>query len=437
VSGKGQELYRQAKKRIPGGTQLFSKRPELLLPELWPGYYDRAKGAEVWDLDGKRYIDMSHNGVGTCILGAADPDVDAAVHTVIDKGTMSTLNCPEEPALAELLCEIHPWAEMVRFARCGGEAMAIAVRIARAKTKRDTVAFCGYHGWHDWYLSANLNEDSALDGHLLPGLHPAGVPRGLRGTALPFRYNHLEKLHSIAEEHEGKLAAIIMEPYRSVAPIPGFLEGVREVARQTGAILIFDEVTSGFRACPGGLHLTLSVEPDIAVFAKGMSNGYPMSAIIGRGETMSAAQDTFISSTYWTERIGPVAACATISKFRKQRVHEHLMRIGQNVQEGWKMSAEEAGLPIHIDGIPPLSHFSIDTEESNSVQTFFTQSMLERGFLASNTFYATYAHTNDHVRPYLEAVTDVFADCARLLKEGSLQSALRGPIVHSGFQRLT
>ena len=177
-TGTGQRLYSQAKTRIPGGTQLLSKRPEMLLPELWPAYYSKARGVEVWDLDGRRYIDMSYSGLGACVLGAADSDVDEAVRAAIAAGSMSTLNCPEEVELAELLCELHPWAEMVRYARCGGEAMAVAVRIARAHTRRDLVAFCGYHGWHDWYLAANLAEESALDGHLLPGLDPAGVPRG-------------------------------------------------------------------------------------------------------------------------------------------------------------------------------------------------------------------------------------------------------------------
>jgi len=176
MSETGQRLYVKAKTRIPGGTQLLSKRPELYLPEQWPSYYSRAKGVEVWDLDGNRYLDMCYNGIGACILGACDPDVDAAVRTAIDAGSMSTLNAPEEVELADLLCELHPWADMVRYARCGGEAMAVAVRIARAKTHRDIIAFCGYHGWHDWYLAANLGEETALDGHLLPGLQPAGVP---------------------------------------------------------------------------------------------------------------------------------------------------------------------------------------------------------------------------------------------------------------------
>ena len=315
--GTGQQLYRKAKKRIPGGTQLLSKRPEMFLPEQWPSYYSKAKGVEVWDLDGNKYIDMSTNGIGACILGAADPDVDAAVKRAIESGTMSTLNAPEEVELADLLCDLHPWAGMVRYARGGGEAMAVAVRIARAHTRRDKIAFCGYHGWHDWYLSANLSQEQALDGHLLPGLEPLGVPRGLIATALPFRYNHLEDLNAIVAKHESELAAIVMEPIRDQAPPPGFLEGVRKTASAIGAVLIIDEVSAGFRLITGGAHLRFNLEPDMAVFAKAISNGYPMAAIIGRSAVMEAAQNTFISSTYWTERIGPVAALATIRKHQE------------------------------------------------------------------------------------------------------------------------
>ncbi|MGB6918046.1 MAG: aminotransferase class III-fold pyridoxal phosphate-dependent enzyme, partial [Phycisphaerae bacterium] len=223
-------MQARAQARIPGMTQLLSKRPDRFAPGVWPGYFSRARGVEVWDLDGNRYVDMSIGGVGATVLGYADPDVDAAVRAAIDAGTSSSLNCPEEVELADLLCELHPWAEKVRYARSGGEAMAIAVRIARACTRRDTVAFCGYHGWHDWYLAANLGTENALGEHLLPGLEPRGVPRGLTGTALPFRYNHPEELEAIVAAHAEDLAAIVLEPIRSAWPEPGFLEKVRQLA---------------------------------------------------------------------------------------------------------------------------------------------------------------------------------------------------------------
>lgn len=436
MSDTGQRLYRHAKTLIPGGTQLLSKRPEFILPEGWPSYYRSVQGVEVTDLDGRTYIDMGHNGVGTCVLGAADPDVNAAVKRAIDDGSMSTLNCPEEVELAEQLCALHPWAAMVRYARCGGEAMAIAARIARSHTKKDTIAFCGYHGWSDWYLAANLADDHTLDGHVLPGLHPSGVPRGLQGSALPFRFNHVEELEAIVAQHGPTLAAIVMEPMRSSDPQPAFLQGVRDIATHTGAVLIFDEVTSGFRICPGGAHLTLGVEPDIAVFAKGMSNGYPMAAIIGRRTVMEAAQDTFISSTYWTERIGPVAALATIQKFCEKNVHEHLIRIGTLVQDGWKQAAHNAGLHIHVSGMKPLSHFDIVCDHPKAAQTLFTQLMLDRNYLAMSSVYATYAHNEQHIADYLAAATDVFGLIAEAIAHGTVLQQLTGPVAHAGFHRL-
>jgi glutamate-1-semialdehyde 2,1-aminomutase len=437
MNGKGQHLYTKAKTRIPGGTQLLSKRPEIFLPEQWPSYYSKARGAEVWDLDGNRFIDMSTNGIGACILGAADPDVDAAVISAVKAGSMSTLNCPEEVELADLLCEIHPWADMVRYARGGGDAMAVAVRIARAHTGRDKIAFCGYHGWHDWYLAANLSEKKALDGHLLPGLEPAGVPRSLIGTAQPFRYNHLEELQVITAKHKDEIAAIVMEPLRDHDPEPGFLEGVQEIAAETGTVFIIDEVSAGFRLTTGGTHLLFNIKPDIAVFAKAISNGYPMAAIIGRGAVMGAAQNTFISSTYWTERIGPAAALAMIRKHREYDVSKSLIQIGQKIQAGWLDAAKKTGLSIEVGGMYPMSHFAIEHEESLAVHTFFTQIMLEKGFLANRLFYATYAHRDEHVESYLAAVHEAFIMIAEALKSKSLISKLKGPIAHTGFKRLT
>jgi len=433
----GATLWRKAKKIIPGGNQLLSKRSEQFLPEYWPAYYRKARGVEVWDLDNNHYTDMSIMGIGSCPLGYADPDVDTAVKTRIDDGSMCTLNSPEEVELAEKLVHLHPWADQVRYARCGGEAMAIAVRIARAHTKKDCVAFCGYHGWHDWYLAANLADDRNLDGHLLPGLAPAGVPRGLKGTALPFQYNHTDELELIAEREEGKLAAIIMEPVRDHEPSAGFLQAVQKIAKENNALLIVDEVSSGFRLATGGAHVIYDLKPDIAVFAKAMSNGYPMAAIIGKDEVMQSAQDTFISSTYWTEGVGPVAALATIEKYERCRVPGHLVKAGTAVQQGWQRAAEGTGIDIEIGGIPPLSHFSIKGENGLLVQTVYSQLMLEKGFLAGKSFYACYAHQNEQIQRYLEATQEVFEQIAKGLDKGTLKEMLKGPVAKPGFHRLT
>lgn len=435
--GKGQELYRKALCLIPGGTQLLSKRPEMFLPGQWPAYYARAKGIEVWDLDGNKYIDATHCGVGGPVLGYGDSEVDGAVTAAVQAGVMCTLNCPEEIELAELLISLHPWAEMVRYTRTGGEALALAVRVARAATGREKISFCGYHGWHDWYLAANLADDQALDGHLLPGLEPAGVPRGLSRTLLPFGYNRIDDLEAIVGEHGSGLAAIVMEPARSAGPQPGFLERVRELATKTGAVLIFDEVTSAWRMNTGGIHLTFGVTPDVAVFAKAIANGYAMGAVIGIRPVMEAAQKTFMSSTNWTERIGPCAALAMIRKHGREQVGAHLAEIGTIVQQGWRNAAHDAGVVISTSGIPPLSHFGFEHEHSAALVTLFNQEMLARGYLASNQFYMTYAHKKDDISRYLQTVRDVFGIVARAIENGDVAQRLKGPVKHTGFHRLT
>ena len=436
-TAKGQDLYRRAKRLIPGGTQLLSKRPELFLPDQWPSYFSKARGVEVTDVDGNTYVDMSMMAIGACVLGYADPEVDGAVKAAIDAGSVSTLNTPEEVELAELLCELHPWAGMVRYARAGGEAMMIAVRIARAHTKKDKVAFSGYHGWCDWYLAANLGDEAALDGQLMPGLDPAGVPRGLKGTALPFHYNRLDQLKAIVDANRGEIGAIVMEPQRGTPPDPGVLEAVRDIATEIGAVLIFDEVTTGWRMTNGGIHLLLGVNPDIAVFAKAMANGYPMAAIIGTSPVMEAAQSTFISSTNWTERVGTVAALTTIRKYRRERVAGHLAMIGNLMFDGWTRAAANAGIPLHTEGLPSLTHFGFDHPDEPLLTTLFTQDMLERGYLAYSQFKPSFAHQPAHVADYMTAVESSFAMIADAIRAGDYASRLKGPSARRGFYRLT
>jgi len=423
--------------KMEASTQLLSKRPELFLPEQWPSYYSHAKGVSVWDLDGREFIDMSYMGIGACVIGYADDDVDAAVKEAIDGGTMTTLNCPEEVELADLLCELHPWADMVRYTRAGGEALSVAVRIARARTGRDRVAFCGYHGWHDWYLAANLFEKDALGGHLLTGLEPSGVPSQLGGTARPFHFNQIEELEHLLGDHREEFAAIVVEPVRNFDPASGFLERIKEIAEEIGAVLIFDEVTSGFRLNTGGVHMVYGVSPHVAVFAKAMANGYPMAAIIGTGDVMQAAQSSFISSTFWTERIGPVAAMATIRKHKALDVSSHLIKIGQQVQDSWREAAAKTGLAVSVTGIPPLAHFSFDYPNGLAMRTLFTQIMLEAGFLATGAFYASYAHQEEHVIRYAAAVEKAFDEIAKAHEINEVENLLKGPVAHAGFYRLS
>ena len=431
------DLYRHAKQRIPGGTQLFGKRPEMLAPDQWPAYFREARGCEVWDLDGRHYYDLGTNGIGACLLGYRDPDVTRAVRRRVSLGSMSTLSPPEEVDLADLLCEIHPWAEQVRYARTGGETCALAVRIARSTTDRSAVAICGYHGWHDWYLAANLGNSDALRGHLLPGLDPMGVPRELRGTALPFAYNSKEQYQGILDRHGDRLAAVIMEPCRYTDPEPGFLAFVRDGAHRHGALLIFDEITIGWRLHYGGSHLKWGVSPDIAAFGKALGNGHPIGAVIGTREAMRGTHDSFISSTYWTEGVGPVAALVTLRKMGGLDVPAHVAHIGAAVQGLWREAGVKHGLPVTTgDSYPCLAHFHIDHDDWEATRTLYTQRMLERGMLAGASIYPTMAHTDDVVAAYGTAIDDVFAEIAEAFDKSDVEQRLKGPVAKSGFHRL-
>ncbi len=432
-----QALYRHAKERIPGGTQLLSKRPEMMAPEQWPAYFIEARGCEVWDMDRRHYYDMSTNGIGSCLLGFRDPDVTMAVQRRINLGSMCSLNAPEEVELADLLCEIHPWSKQVRFTRSGGEAAAVAVRIARATTDRSLVAVCGYHGWHDWYLAANLGESDALRGHLLPGLDPLGVPKELRGTAVTFKYNSREEFQNILDKYGDNLAAVIMEPCRNKDPEPGFLEFVRKGAHRCGALVIFDEITIGWRLHFGGAHLKFGVNPDIAIFAKALGNGHPIGAVIGTEDAMAGAQVSFISSTYWTESVGPTAALATIRKMKEINVPDYVAHIGRLVIDLLSANAARHRLPVIVgNGYPCLAQFSFDHELKEEMRTLYTQLMLERGFLAGYSIYPTMAHTEEIISLYGRAIDEVFGEIANALSTGNIKARLKGPVAHSGFRRL-
>lgn len=431
--GNSQQLYEKAKKLIPGGTQLLSKRPEMHLPEFWPAYYKTAKGCYVTDLDNNTYCDMSFMGIGANILGYCDEDVDRAVINAVNSGSMCTLNAPEEVELAEMLLELHPWADMVRYARTGGEALAVAVRIARAAVEKEIVLVCGYHGWHDWYLAANLEKGDPLSYVHLSGLEPKGVPSGLADTNFIFSYNDITRFEELVCKYKGRIAAVVMEPIRNVYPQENFLQKIREVTKEEGIALIFDEVSAGFRLCCGGSHLKLGVTPDMITLGKALGNGYPMAAVAGREKYMKAAQDTFISSTYWTERIGPTASIAEIKKYIEKKVDEHINHVGTLVKEGLQRLADKYGIDIEITGINPLAHFEFKYEQPLVYKTFFTQEMLKRGYLATNAVYASYAHTDAIVGEYLMAVDEVFHMIAKL---GGGLPALDGAVCHSGFQRL-
>ena len=434
VLGAGQKLWKRAKRVIPGGNMLLSKRAEMFLPEKWPAYFSRAKDCRLWDLDGRELLDMCIMGIGTNTLGYGHPEVDAAVQEVVAKGNMSTLNCPEEVYLAEKLVELHPWAGLVRFARSGGEANAIAVRIARAAAGRDDIAFCGYHGWHDWYLAANLASGSNLAGHLLPGLEPRGVPQGLAGSVHPFAYNDLAALEAIVDRHP--VGVIVMEVVRNFGPQDGFLERVRALATRKGIVLMFDECTSGFRQTFGGLHKQFGVEPDIAMFGKALGNGYAITAVVGRREVMEHAQTTFISSTFWTERIGPAAALKTLEVMERIRSWETITAVGQTITQRWRELAQQHGVAIQTSGLAALTTFAFSGPNALAYKTLITQEMLKQGILATTAVYTCIEHTPAVLDRYFTTLSPIFG-LIRQCEEGrDVLALLEGPVCQSGFKRL-
>ena len=432
---KGQKLWKRAKAAILGGNSLLSKNPNLFLPNKWPTYFSKSKGCKVWDLNNKVYTDMSLMGVGTNILGYCNREVDNAVKKAIKKGNLTTLNCPEEVFLAEKLLSMHPWAKKVKFARTGGEANAIAIRIARSATNRKNVAFCGYHGWHDWYLSANIKNKKNLDEHLIPGLEPVGVPSNLRNTSFGFQYNNIDQLKKLI--YEKNIGVIKMEVSRSTQPNIKFLKKVRDIATKKNIVLIFDECTSGFRQCFGGLHKLININPDMAIFGKALGNGYAITAILGKESVMDSAKKSFISSTFWTERIGPVAALKTLEIMEREKSWKRISYLGEKVFLIWKKLSKKHSLKINISGLPSLAKFSFDSENSLAYKTFITQEMLKHKFLAADGVYLSTSHNEKILKKYSEYLDEIFYKISKC-ENGNLNisNILKHPISYITFKRL-
>ena len=432
---RGEKLLRRAKKIIPGGNQLLSKRSERFLPVLWPSYYSKAKGCSVWDTENNKYFDFAGMGVTSCVLGYSDDDVNKGILNAIKKGSMSTLNCTEEIDLAKKLIEIHPWSEMVRFARSGGEACTVAIRIARAYSKKKLILFCGYHGWHDWYLSSNLSNKNNLDGQLLPGLNSDGIPKGLYKTAIPFNYNDTQSFLKVFEKNKNKIAAVIMEPQRSEKPDINFLKLIRQKTKKNNVPLIFDEITSAFHDNYGGIHLKLKVFPDIAVFSKALGNGTPIAAVIGKRKIMDCAQDTFISSTMWTERIGFIAALETLKKMKSKKVQNKIVKKGLYIKQKIFNISKKLDLKIDIKGMDSMPSFSFNYKNQNELYTFFTQEMLSLGFLATNSMTLSYTHDKKIINNYLNKLEKTFKKI-KILIDSKSKIPLRNAQRQTNFTRL-
>lgn len=402
----GVNFYNYAKKKIPGGTTLFSKRSELHLPDLWPAYYLKAKDTHVWDLNGNKYLDM-FCAVGTNVLGYSNPRINKAVFKNISLSNMSTLNCPEEIKLADIITKHHSWSSMVKFTRGGGEANAVAIRIARSNTNKKNVAFCGYHGWHDWYLSANINSKKNLDQHLMSGLNYDGLPDNLKNTSFPFPYNDFEYLYNLIQKK--KIGIIKMEVMRNLPPENNFLKKIRKLCDQKKIILIFDECTTGYRENMGGIHLNFKVNPDIAIFGKALGNGFAINAVIGKKKFMQKSENTFISSTFWGERTGYTAAIATIEEFKRLKAFDKVKQNGDKIKKIWLKLSLKHNLPIKIMGTNAIPSFEF-LNNHLLYKTFLTKKMLENKILATNLIYVNIFHNKKNIIKYEKVLDKVFSE---------------------------
>lgn len=430
-------MWQRAIRSIPGGNGLLSKRPDRYAPDLWPSYFSSCSGVNVNDLDGNNYIDMAQMGIGSAILGYAHPELTSAIKKTIEDGVNCTLNAPEEVLLAEKLLELNPFAGGVKFGKTGGEAMAIAVRIARAKSKRDKILFSGYHGWFDWYLSTNIQNKDGLNDHLIPGLSTVGVPSCLANTAIPFKYNNVDDFEKVIKNNLDA-GVICIEGARYDFPSQVFLDTITKYAKKYNMIIISDEITSGWRITNGGVYKVNGFKPDLVVYGKAMGGGFAISAVVGSKDVMDVVQETFISSTMWTERVGFTAALTTINILEREQVWKKLIKLGERVGKGWLRAAKKNDLDISITEFKPLITMRFNYGDQNQkIITLFIQEMLKRGYLSATSVYLSFAHTESIIDEYLKSIDEVFFLLHSAIEKDDIDKLLKTKIRFDGFNRLT
>lgn len=433
---KGIKLWKKATKIIPGGNSILSKRPDRYLPDTWPTYFERAKGINVWDLDGKKYIDMAQMGIGSSILGYSNKSVNSQVNKAVNQGVSTTLNPKEEYTLAKKLLSLNKGFDSVKFARSGGEAMAMAVRIARAYYKDAKIAFSGYHGWFDWYLATNLENKSNLNNHLLPGLSTKGVPSSLKGSIYPFSYDSVSDFRRLTKKHKN-IKIVVVESGRSDFPNSKFVKEIMSFVKKNKAILICDEITTGFRYNGKGLYEDVGFKPDLVVYGKGMGNGFAITAVVGKKKIMKLAQETFISSSNWSERVGFVAANKTLDIINKKKTWLHINRIGKLISKGWNDIIKKYKLKISVGNFYPLISMKLNYGNLNNyILTFFIQEMLKKGYLASSSIYVSYAHKESHVKKYLRETDKIFSIISNNLNLKFFKKKLKNRVRSDSFKRL-
>ena len=420
----GDALLGRARLVLPGITQTYSKAPDQQVEGVYPVFLERGEGCRVWDVDGNEYIDYPC-ALGPMVLGYGDPEVDAAARERVTEGPVFSLGHSLEVEVAEALVEMVPCAEMVRFLKTGSEAMTASVRLARAATGREHVAMCGYHGWHDWCI-----------GHTARN---AGVPQAVRELTHQWTYNDLDSLRTVLTAYRGQVAAVVMEPVGVEAPERGFLEGVRALADEHGALLVFDEIITGFRLALGGAQEYFDVVPDLAAFGKAMANGYPLAAVAGRADVMELIASTvFISSTFGGDTVSLGASLATMQRIRRGGVIDHLWRQGARLMEGFNALASEHEVPARMIGLAPRRVIAFEAAggaDANTLKGLVWQECLDRGVLLGNANFVSLAHDDAAVQATIDAFDGALKVAGEAVRHGDVAARLRGRPPAEVFRR--
>ena len=419
------ELKEWAQALIPSCSQTFSKAPFQFVQGVAPVFLQEGKGCQVLDVDGNQFVDWAM-GLCALTLGYADEDVNAAVERQLREGSIFTLPHIMEARLAERLVEIIPSAEMVRFGKNGSDATSGAVRLARAVTGRDFIACCGYHGWQDWYVGTTTRNK--------------GVPQAVAQLTRTFTYNDLDSLHQIFKDHPDGVAGVIMEPVGVVAPAEGFLEEVRELCHAHGALLIFDEIITGFRMAPGGAQEYFGVMPDLSCFGKGMANGLAISALVGSAETMRILDEVFFSFTFGGETLALAACTATIEKMERELVIPFLWKQGGALKDGIEYFVNHMGMATYVDvtGFPPRTVMGFHDASGNVsllYKSLFQQECIKRGVLFTGAHNLSFSHDDDAVDQTLRVYRAALDVLKTAIENDTIEIALEGPPVEPVFRR--
>ena len=419
VTAKSDSLWEKACEVIPGGCQTFSKMPYQHVSGVSPKLLSRGSGCRSWDVDGNEYIDYMMS-LGPNILGYADENINKAAFEGSKLGVVSSLGHPLETKLAEKLVSIIPCAEMVRFGKNGSDVTTAAIRAARSFTGRDKILVCGYHGWHDWYIGSTSRN--------------LGVPKEVQNLTLDFKYNDIDSLKNAFKNYPGEIAAVIMEPVNFIEPEDGFLEEVKLIAHENNALLIFDEVITGFRMNIGGAQKHFNVTPDLACFGKAMGNGYPMCALAGKAEIMNVFEEAFFSGTFAAELVSISASIATIMAIEERGTIEHINTMGLRLKDGYNNIAKSLGL-THITKMigygwwPEYLFYDDDGNVCLQRQSLFQQEIVRRGVLTRAGIFLCGAHQIVDIDKTLEIFQEALIVVGAAIEAGKVLEWLDGEVL--------